>query len=163
VHHFGRASFGKLAAAGEFGSLFHLNRAKWESKWNCQWQPHSRRGNAAYDTEVQNVRRTIEEHVPPTAKLLVVTKGDDELLELADRDAAHFPQQADGTYAGHNPADGSAAVAQLAALCQRGSQYFVLPKGSFWWLNFYVELRKYLSETSEVVQQNADAVIYRLH
>jgi GT2 family glycosyltransferase/glycosyltransferase involved in cell wall biosynthesis len=40
VHHFGRASFGKLIASGEYGQLFERNRRLFEEKWGISWQVH---------------------------------------------------------------------------------------------------------------------------
>ncbi|HYK04769.1 MAG TPA: glycosyltransferase [Thermoanaerobaculia bacterium] len=39
VHHFGQASFGKLAGA-EYDALWKRNQAHFESKWNVRWEPH---------------------------------------------------------------------------------------------------------------------------
>ena len=49
--------------------------------------------------------------------MLVVSNGDDELLELgAERRGWHFPQMEDGTYAGYHPADSAEAIAHCEAL-----------------------------------------------
>jgi len=39
IHHFGRVSFGKLAAA-EYQRIFDENRKRFETKWNMKWIPH---------------------------------------------------------------------------------------------------------------------------
>ncbi len=44
VHHFGGASFGRLAPQ-EYAALFGRNRARFEAKWGAAWSPH--RGRAA--------------------------------------------------------------------------------------------------------------------
>ena len=43
--------------------------------------------------------------MPLEATVMVVSKGDDELLKLGGRRALHFPQNEAGEYAGHYPAD----------------------------------------------------------
>ncbi len=83
VHHFGQALTGKLAEAGQYGESFHANRRRWEAKWNVTWQPYGQRESPAYQELVELVRQFVEEHVPAGAKILVVSKGDDALLELA--------------------------------------------------------------------------------
>lgn len=42
VHHYGMASFSKLAPA-EYQRLFADNRAHFENKWGCSWVPHRAR------------------------------------------------------------------------------------------------------------------------
>ena len=50
----------------------------------------------------------------PGSRLLVASRGDEALVRFRARAGAHFPQLEGGTYAGHYPADGAAAVAHLA-------------------------------------------------
>jgi GT2 family glycosyltransferase len=42
VHHWGRASFGRLDEA-RYRQIFNENRAKFEEKWQVTWQPHQGR------------------------------------------------------------------------------------------------------------------------
>ena len=72
---------------------------------------------------VRQVREVVNEAVPEGSTVLVVSKGDDELLRLGAREGWHFPRAADGRYAGHHPADGAAAVAHLEELRARGGRY----------------------------------------
>jgi len=70
--------------------------------------------------------------------VLVVSNGDDELLQLgADRRGWHFPQMEDGTYAGHHPGDSAEAIAHFEALRQHGAEYILFPETALWWLDFY--------------------------
>ena len=39
IHHFGRASFDRLAAA-EYQRIFEENRKRYENKWGIKWAPH---------------------------------------------------------------------------------------------------------------------------
>ncbi|MCU1380086.1 MAG: hypothetical protein JWN29_3069 [Acidimicrobiales bacterium] len=100
-------------------------------------------GNA-YGDLVRRVQVAVEQHVPPHARLVVVSKGDDELLQLAGREAHHFPSTDAGSYAGHHPADGADALAQLHRHRQLGATHLVLPATAFWWLEHYAELREHL-------------------
>jgi GT2 family glycosyltransferase len=141
VHHFGEASFGGLFANGRYGELFRANKARFEEKWAVEWHPHQRRPKAWYRELVRRVRETVDRELPADATVLVVSNGDDELLELgADRRGWHFPQVMDGTYAGHHPGDSTEALEQLSALRRRGAAYILFPKTGFWWLNHYTEL-----------------------
>jgi GT2 family glycosyltransferase len=43
IHHWGKASFGKLDDS-DYDRLFEENRRKFEEKWGQPWQPHRARG-----------------------------------------------------------------------------------------------------------------------
>src|SRR5205823_12378886 len=85
-----QASIGWLGPTGEYGTLFHANRERWEAKWGVAWQPYERRAKPAYQALVERVRRIVCETVPPDATVLVLSKGDLELLKLESRHAWHF-------------------------------------------------------------------------
>ncbi len=86
---------------------------------------------------VERVRAAVEEHVPAGEQVLVVSRGDRDLVDLGGVEAGHFPQDAEGRYLGHHPRDGEDALAQLEALRQAGAGYLVLPATSSWWLDHY--------------------------
>jgi hypothetical protein len=88
----------------------------------------------------------VEALVPAGATVLVVSRGDDDLLELGDREGRHFPREEDGAYAGRHPADSAEAIAQLEAQRERGAGYLVIPEGDAWWLEHYEELGRHLAE-----------------
>lgn len=159
VHHFGGASFGDLAALGQSGVLFQRNRARFESKWGVDWRPHRRRPDAEYSRLVAAVRAVICDRVPEGAAVIVVSRGDDELLNLGTRRAWHFPQDDLGAYAGHHPADGADALARLERLRDKGGEYFVIPRPSLWWLDQYDELRQYLETRCRIVARQDDACV----
>jgi GT2 family glycosyltransferase len=167
VHHFGGASFGKLAASGEFGPLFHANRRRWEAKWGREWEPPSRRSNPAYETLREAIRRVACESTPAGATLLVVSRGDEELLKLlkADgRQAIHFPRRADGCYAGHHPADSHAAIALLEQSRAEGSEFLLFPRTERWWLEHYREFAEHLERRYRRATWKPDTcLIYALH
>jgi GT2 family glycosyltransferase len=142
VHHFGEASFGALVATGRYGELFRANKARFEEKWGISWQSHLRRPQAWYRDLVKQIHALVDRELPPDATVLVVSNGDDELLNLgADRRGWHFPQLEDGTYAGHHPGDSAEAIAHLEALRENGATHIIFPQTAFWWLEFYGELR----------------------
>ena len=80
----------------------------------------------------------VDRELPPDATVLVVSNGDDELLQLGtERRGWHFPQMPDGTYAGHHPGDSAEAIAHFEVLRQRGAEYILFPVTALWWLDFY--------------------------
>jgi SAM-dependent methyltransferase len=90
------------------------------------------------------VRELIRDTVPLGASVLVVSKGDDNLLRIGGRRAAHFPQGRDGAYAGYHPEGSAEAIAHLEALRSAGAEYLVLPSTSLWWMEHYKEFRDHL-------------------
>src|SRR4030095_15028243 len=86
-----------------------------------------------YQQLVQKVLETVRRQLPGGSSVLVVSKGDNDLLQLDPCRAAHFPQGPDGKYAGYYPADSAAAIAHLKELQKRGAHYLVLPQTALWW------------------------------
>jgi GT2 family glycosyltransferase len=146
VHHFGEASFGKLVASGEYGRVLEANRARFEEKWRAPWEPYGRRQSGRYRELSERVRVAVAGAVPPGATVLIVSRGDDELLRLGGRRARHFPCTRDGVYAGHHPADSGEAIALLEAERAAGAGYIVFPRTGLWWLEHYEDLRHHLEE-----------------
>ena len=102
------------------------------------------------------------ESTPPAATVLVVSKGDEELLNLlrADgRKAAHFPQMPDGCYAGSHPADSQAAIAQLERLRADGGEYLLFPATASWWLDHYRDFAMHLERRYRQVNRRRDTCL----
>ena len=102
------------------------------------------------------------EALPPEATVVVASRGDDELLELDGRRAWHFPQDEDGVYAGHYPADDAAAIAHLEQLRERGAGFLLLPATALWWLDRYPELGSHVRERYTVALEDESCVIFSL-
>lgn len=162
VHHFGQASFGELVPSGEYGRLFRRNRQRYEETWGESWQTHGRRTERAYAEVVTRARRITRDHVPEDSTVVVMSRGDEDLVELDGRIGWHFPRLADGTYAGHYPEDGRAAVAQLEVLREEGAEYLLVPEPAFWWLEHYWELDRYLRARSEEIVRDGQVRLFRL-
>jgi GT2 family glycosyltransferase len=127
-------------------------------------QDHARRLTAEeYDQLRARIREAIRRTVPAGTIVLVVSRGDDRLLDLAGCTGWHFPQNADGVFAGHYPADSSGVIAHLEGLREKGAQYFLLPATAFWWLDYYKGLRQYLATQGQLVLEEPDVcILYRL-
>ena len=161
VHHFGEGSLGALVPTGQHASLFETNRRRFEQKWGIPWRQHARRSSARYLETVAGIRDVVRMSIPVGSRVLVVSKGDDDLLELDGRPGAHFPQVEGGVYAGHHPADSSEAIAGLERLRAAGAEFVVFPQTALWWLDYYGGLRAYLEQGGTVANSDA-CVIYRL-
>ena len=89
--------------------------------------------------------------LPAGATVLVVSKGDDDLLALDGLRAWHFPQTEDGVFAGHYPADSAGAIGHLEALRDKGASFLLIPEPAMWWLSYYDGLRDYLERRCRLV------------
>ena len=100
------------------------------------------------------------QETPYDATILVVSKGDEALLNQGGRAAWHFPQAPDGSsYAGYYPADSAGAVAELHRLRARGADFLLFPATAFWWLDHYDGLRAELERSSRLVSFSADGCL----
>ena len=115
-----------------------------------------------YGELVGRIRGIVRDRLPADAAVLVVSRGDDELLRLFGRRSGHFPQAASGVYAGHHPADAAAAVAHLDELAAAGWDYLLLPATSLWWLEHYGLLAAHLHRSAAIVHDDADCIIFSL-
>ena len=93
----------------------------------------------------RRITEVVERHVPRKATVVVVSKGDEDLLRLNGRPAWHFPQTETGAYAGHYPADSRAAIDHIETLRAKGAQFLVFPSTSAWWLDHYSEFADHLT------------------
>jgi Phytanoyl-CoA dioxygenase (PhyH) len=112
--------------------------------------------------ERNRVRDAVAARVPEGATVLVVSRSDDELVDLEDRQGWHFPQDETGAWAGHYPADSAGAISHLEELQAKGAQYMVFPASGLWWLDHYAELGQYLERRHELVVRSADCAIFKL-
>jgi hypothetical protein len=95
---------------------------------------------------VELVHGYVETELPRDARVLVVSRGDEEIVDFAHHRGEHFPQAQDGRYAGHHPADSAEAIAHLDRLRESGAGYLVIPGTSQWWLDHYGEFAQHLEQ-----------------
>jgi hypothetical protein len=116
-----------------------------------------------YDEITRRTRELVEQVTPVGATVMVVSKGDDNLVRFAGRAGWHFPRAANRQYAGHHPYDGNWAVEHVEALRAAGGAYFVLPDTYLWWLDHYPELDRHLRSRYELVaREEGVCQIHRL-
>jgi glycosyltransferase involved in cell wall biosynthesis len=104
----------------------------------------------------------VEALVPRSARLLVVSRGDDELLNLSGARAWHFPLQLDYVYSGYHPKHSEEAIEQLEFGRKQGGDYLVFPTTSFWWLDHYTGFRQYLSTHYKEIHRDESCVLFDL-
>jgi glycosyltransferase involved in cell wall biosynthesis len=112
---------------------------------------------------VEEVRSFVGRALPPGANVLVVSRGDEEIVDLPEHRVGHFPQAPDGAYAGFHPADSAEAIAHLEELRRRGAGYLVVPGTSAWWLEHYEAFARHLSDEHERIAESGEHyVVYAL-
>jgi GT2 family glycosyltransferase len=99
-----------------------------------------------YTRLVEQIRAAVEASVPADSTVLVISRGDEYLLDLGGRAAWHFPQNERGAYSGHHPPDSRAAIDQLETLRAKGADYLVIPETATWWLAHYEDFASHLSD-----------------
>lgn len=161
VHHAGQATFGIVGTSDAYQSRLQANRSIWEHKWARPWNPHQTRQSPDYHQLVQRIRRIARCTLPDHSTILVISKGDDCLLDLDCGPAWHFPQLADGRYAGHYPATSHEAITHLEELRARGGSFLLIPASSLWWLEHYRTFHEHLETRYHflVHQQESCAIV----
>jgi ATP-binding cassette subfamily B protein len=160
VHHFGEGSFGALVSGGAYNRLFEANKRRFEEKWSCTWQQHRTREDEDYERLVGEVRDAIIATVPVGATVLVVSKGDDALIQLDGRVGWHFPRADDGSFAGWYPGDAADVLAQLDEQRRAGARYVAFPSTASWWFEFYDGLQELLGRDFEERPRAGDCRIF---
>jgi hypothetical protein len=118
--------------------------------------------SATYHETVSRLREVVRSVVPPGSTVLVVSRGDQELLDLDGQRASHFPQNEAGGYAGYYPADSTAAISHAQRLIEKGAEYLLLPNTAFWWLEHYRGWAEWLGAFHSCAWRDECCAIYRL-
>jgi glycosyltransferase involved in cell wall biosynthesis/2-polyprenyl-3-methyl-5-hydroxy-6-metoxy-1,4-benzoquinol methylase len=116
-------------------------------------------GKTEYIRVVERIRAIVDTALPAKSTVLVVSKGDHQLVALGKRRASHFPQNGHRMYAGYNPADSATAIAHLEALREKGAEFLVFPQSAFWWLAHYADFRQHLQERYRIAVLEPDACL----
>ena len=161
VHHFGEVSFGALFANGDRDTLLRANSRRFAEKWGVSWNGHEGRDSDSYRQLVDRIRFGVGDTVPEGALVLVVSRGDERLLDLG-RPSAHFPQTDGGIYAGYYPADSIEAIDQLERARQEGAEYLLFPRTSLWWLDYYDDFADHILERYAEVKFDEDCRVFAL-
>ena len=115
-----------------------------------------------YEKLVEDIVATVDRVLPPNANVLVVSKGDDRLLQVPGRRCSHFPQDEGGGYLGYYPKNGGDALQLLETAQNAGAEFFVLPATALWWLEQYPELAERLGQAQPVVDQPDLCLVFGL-
>ena len=114
-----------------------------------------------YPQLVHHIREIAGKVLPAEAAVLVLSKGDDELLKLKGRKASHFPR-GEGDLAGHRYLDSTAAIGHLEVQRAKGGAFLILPQTSFFWLENCREFRQHLDACYKQAWRDEYCIIYQL-
>ena len=116
-----------------------------------------------YRRLVRQVCSRVESVAPVGSTVLVVSRGDTELLQLHDRTGRHFPCDDVGRYAGFHPVDSRAAITHLEEQQASGATHLVLPSTALWWLDHYAGFADHLRSSGELLLDDSrNCQVYRL-
>jgi ectoine hydroxylase-related dioxygenase (phytanoyl-CoA dioxygenase family) len=112
---------------------------------------------------IDAVEEIVRENVPPGATMLVASLGYEQLLELEDRTAHHFPRDRDGAHLQLHEL-GDDVVAELEEMRSQGAGYIVFPMDQMWRLEYDApQLQQHLENNyTGVFRDGAYCVIYAL-
>jgi glycosyltransferase involved in cell wall biosynthesis len=113
-----------------------------------------------YQDLVQEIRDVVTRVVPAGGDVMVVSKGDSNLLQFEGRPASHFPATDEGVYAGYHPGDSAAAITALESAIDRGHEYLLFPGTSLWWLDHYEGFRAHLDARYPRLWSDRRCVLY---
>jgi hypothetical protein len=116
----------------------------------------------AYKRMIGQIQGVVGQTLPPNTTVLVVSHGDDHLLELGGRRGWHFPQFETGEWNGEKPTDSGQAIAQLNALRTKGAGFLLVPSTECWWLEYYTEFQTYLKRHYRAVHRGDHCIIFDL-
>jgi hypothetical protein len=92
------------------------------------------------------LRKLVAAAAPADGIILVASGGSQELLQLGQRTAWHFPRSEDGRHRRDGFADGKAVVQHLESLRGQGGGALLLPSSALWMLQHYPELKGHLEQ-----------------
>jgi GT2 family glycosyltransferase len=121
--------------------------------------PFAAADSLRYRHVMNAVRKAVEEQVPEGATIAVISRGDDEMLDLGGHAAWHFPREDDGTYLGYHPHDSAQAIGHLEALRREGAQYLLLPPTAYWWLDHYRNFALHLEQRYRRLTREEDGCL----
>jgi hypothetical protein len=116
--------------------------------------------HGGYSRLLAEVHAAVRSAIPRGRTVLVVSRGDEQLVRLDAHRGWHFPRHEDGRFAGFHPESSDAAIAHLEDLRSSGAEYLVLPETSRWWLDYYGDFRDHLDNRYRLLTDSQSCLIY---
>lgn len=162
------AELGRSAVAARFSAVLEdvlVRPAKPAAfaQEHCQLhRPNLHQDYWTYRNLVTRLRDVLRTRLPAGATAAVLSKGDDDLVEVEGLDLRHFPAGPDGRYAGFHPSDSAAAITHLREQMAMGVSHLLVPATADWWLAYYEEFGQLLSRCTRVHEEDGAGVLFAL-
>jgi 4-amino-4-deoxy-L-arabinose transferase-like glycosyltransferase len=111
--------------------------------------------------QLRDAGHELNKITPPDALIVAADMGDPTIFYYAERKGWHFLEE-DGIYDG-TPTDSQQAIADLERLRRRGATHLVFTTNTFWWLQYFPEFTRHLSECSVLMEATARFRVYELN
>lgn len=119
---------------------------------------------AVYRKLKRRLRRLIAGALPAGGRVAVVSRGDEDLLDLPGCVTEHFPRHPDGGWLGFYPGDGIAAIAHFEWVRAEGAEYLLFPDTARWWLEEMPRFAEHLRARGSVLAaEEGVGELYALH
>jgi len=135
--------------------LLHVSMRR--SEMTCQLLPSL---NLTWEERLQIAMQDIATSIPVGERLILVDENQWDSKALSEFRLLPFIE-CDGQYWGPPP-DDNTAIRELERMRQEGASYMVFAWPTFWWLDYYYELRNYLRSTFHCVLDNSRLVVFDL-
>lgn len=153
----------RMPGVGEAPAAPSLQRKGASSDPRSPSAPKKSTGSEDHQTLLSRIQKVVARTIPAGATVAVVSRGDQEIVDLEGRTGWHFPRQDDGEYAGYHPADSADAIKHLEKVRTDGADYLLLPSTALWWLDYYDDFKKHLeSKYPCVVTQKDTCLVFKL-
>ena len=103
----------------------------------------------------------LQRTTPPNALIVAADNGDPTIFYYAGRKGWHFLETG-GVYNGE-PINSAQAIVDLENLRKRGANFIVFTSNTSWWLDYHVELGRYITSNGTLVEGTPEFKIYKLN
>jgi GT2 family glycosyltransferase len=111
---------------------------------------------------LRQLRHVVRAVVPADATLLVVSRGEEPLLQFFPRRCLPFPQTDSGARAAEDPLGSTAAIACLEVLRAKGAAFLLLPAHHLSWLKRYPAFHQHLERCYRFVHRSENCIVVAL-
>ena len=116
--------------------------------------------NLSWEEKLEVLKEEIAALVPAGDKFVLIDEDQFGDNLVAGRQATPLLQR-DGQSLGAPP-DAATALRELERLHRSGVDYVLIAWPAFWWLDYYIELRDYLTSGAHCVLSNSRLIAFRL-
>ena len=110
--------------------------------------------------ELRDAGLELKKLTAPDALIIAADNGDPTIFYYAERRGWHFLEK-DGIYQG-DPSDNRQLIVDFEELRGRGATHLTFTTNTFWWLEYYPEFTRHLTESATLLRATPQFRIYGL-